>query len=372
VAIVRLPPALRGVAAVLRPRVPSYLVLFVTRRCNAQCRFCFYPINTPEAPLTVGEIERVVARHPHFLQVTLSGGEPYLRADLAELIEVLAHAGKVRFLTVSSNGSLPERIAAVVGRVLERCPHLRYRASLSVDDLPEEHERLRRIPGLFARIRQSYDALVDLAERHPGRLELNVQTVLGAFNEQRIGEIHAFLARELPRCRRSLVLTRGEIPDPTARDVSADEYARASRIWSAGRPPRDVLREPHWALLDATLDYQQDVVERVLREDRAVLPCAAGRRLVVIDVDGDVLPCEMRDVTRRVLGRDVLGNLRAYDHDLGRLLAAADARAAVDRIRERGCHCTFECAINASVAFDPRRLAAAVARRTLRGAAARS
>jgi hypothetical protein len=56
---------------------------------------------------------------------------------------------------------------------------------------------------------------------------------------------------------------------------------------------------------------------------------------VVIDVDGDVLPCEMRDVTRRVLGRDVLGNLRAYDHDLGRLLAAADARAAVDRIR--GC-----------------------------------
>jgi len=372
VAIVTLSPALRGVAAMLRPRVPSYLVLFVTRRCNAQCRFCFYPINTPEECLTVGEIERVVARHPHFLQVTLSGGEPYLRSDLAELIEVLAHAGKVRFLTVSSNGSLPERIGTVVGRVLERCPKLHFRASLSVDDLPEEHERLRRIPGLFARIRQSYDALVALADRFPGRLELNVQTVLGAFNKERIGAVHEFLARELPRCRRSLVLTRGEIPDLSARDVSADEYARAARLWSSARPARDLLREPHWAVLDATLDYQQDVVERVLREDRAVLPCAAGRRLVVIDVDGDVLPCEMRDVARRVIGRDVLGNLRAHDYDLARLLAAADARAAVDRIRERACHCTFECAINASIAFDPRRLAVAVARRALRGATARS
>lgn len=364
-----LSPLLRGAAAALRPRVPTYLVLFVTRRCNAACRFCFYPINTPDDALTVDEIERVVTRHPYFLQVTLSGGEPYLRGDLAELIEVLAHAGGVRFLTVSSNGSLPERIAAVVERVLTSCPGLRYRASLSVDDLPEQHERLRRIPGLFARIRASYAALVALADRHPGRLELNVQTVLGGFNKARIADIHAFLARELPRCRRSLVLTRGDVPDRSALDVTADEYADAARLWASARSARDVLREPHYAVLDATLDYQQEVVVRVLRADPAVPPCAAGRRLVVIDSNGDVLPCEMRDQLRRVTGRDVLGNLRQHGYDLGRLLATADARAAVDRIRERRCRCTFECAINASVAFSPRQLAVAVGRHVARDAA---
>jgi hypothetical protein len=252
--------------------------------------------------------------------------------------------------------------------VLASCPELRYRASLSVDDLPEEHEQLRRIPGLFARIRASYAALVALADRHPGRLELNVQTVLGGFNKARIAEIHAFLTRELPRCRRSLVLTRGDVPDPSALDVTADEYERAAHLWATSRPARDVLREPHYAVLDATLDYQQEVVARVLREDRAVLPCAAGRRLVVIDTNGDVLPCEMRDLVRRVTGRDVLGNLREHDYDLGRLLASAGVRAAVDRIRARRCHCTFECAINASVAFSPPRLAAAVARRSARTA----
>jgi hypothetical protein len=199
-----------------------------------------------------------------------------------------------------------------------------------------------------------------------------VQTVLSGFNKAHIAEVHAFLARELPRCRRSLVLTRGAVPDPAAREVSAGEYARAARLWSAARPARDALREPHYALLDATLDEQQAVVERVLREDRAVLPCAAGRKLVVIDGNGDVLPCEMRDVTRRVIGRDVLGNLRDHEYDLGRLLAAADVRAAVDRIRSRGCHCTFECAINASIAFDPLRLGAAMARHALRPAAKRA
>jgi len=363
-------PALRAAAAALRPRLPTYLVLFVTRRCNAACSFCFYPINTAEQVLSVAEVERVVTRHPHFLQVTLSGGEPYLRADLPELIEVLAGAGRVRFLTVSSNGALPERIGDVVGRVLESCPQLRFRASLSVDELPEEHERLRRIPGLFARIRASYATLVALADRHPGRLELNVQTVLGAFNKHRFAAIHDFLARELPRCRRSLVLARGDVPEPGFLDVSADEYARAARVWSSARPPRDALREPHYAVLDAILEQQQEIVERVLRERRAVLPCAAGRRLVVIDTDGDVLPCEMRGVTRRVLGRDVLGNLREHGYDLSALLAAADARLAVARIRERGCHCTFECAINAGVAFDPLRIGAALAKRVLRPAGA--
>ena len=363
-----LPPLLRGAAATLRTRVPCYLVLFVTRRCNAACPFCFYPINTPDDALSVDEIERVVTRHPYFLQVTLSGGEPYLRSDLAELVEVLARAGRVRFLTVSSNGSLPERIAGVVERVLASCPDLRYRASLSVDDLPEQHEEARRIPGLFERIRASYAALVRLADRHPGRLELNVQTVLSGLNKARIAEVHAFLARELPRCRRSLVLARGEVPDPASLDVTADEYEHAARLWAASRPARDALREPHYAVLDATLDYQQEVVTRVLRADPAVPPCAAGRRLVVIDTNGDVLPCEMRHVVRRVTGSDVLGNLRDHDHDLGRLLGAADARVAVDRIRSRGCRCTFECAINASVAFSPPRLVTAVVRRTLRSA----
>jgi MoaA/NifB/PqqE/SkfB family radical SAM enzyme len=357
-----LPSLVRSASHLAHPRLPTYLVLFVTKRCNAACSFCFYPINTDPDTLSLDEITLLMKRYPRFKQVTLSGGEPYLRADLAELITIIHRVGGARFVTVSSNGSLPVHTARTIESVLASCPDLHYRASLSVDDLPEQHDRVRKIPGLFERIRETYGELVRLAHEYPGKVELNVQTVLSGLNKNRIAAVREMVEREFPLCRRSLVLARGEVPDPDALDVSADEYEQASMLWSEGGSERSLWREPYDAARDAILSYEREVITEILRTNRPALPCTAGRKLVVVDTNGDVLPCEMRSITRRTIGRDVLGNLRKSDYDLKRILLEKDVKRAVDRIKSNGCHCTFECALNASIAFRPDALATALVR----------
>src|SRR6187549_1959223 len=65
------------------------VILFVTSRCNAFCRTCFYheELNQP-GDLTFAQIETVSRTMPQITDLWLSGGEPTLRRDLSDIIDL--------------------------------------------------------------------------------------------------------------------------------------------------------------------------------------------------------------------------------------------------------------------------------------------
>jgi MoaA/NifB/PqqE/SkfB family radical SAM enzyme len=71
----------------VRAREFNSLFLFVTSRCNSLCRTSFYfdKLNSPD-DLTTAQIERISATAPPFRKLWLSGGEPFLRENLAEIV----------------------------------------------------------------------------------------------------------------------------------------------------------------------------------------------------------------------------------------------------------------------------------------------
>lgn len=89
-----------------RPQ-PQTLVLELTRACNHRCSFCYNVWNHPEAgpppvstapvdirPLLAHVMSQVDCRH-----VTLTGGEPLLRADLPEIVSFAAQRAQVNLIT---------------------------------------------------------------------------------------------------------------------------------------------------------------------------------------------------------------------------------------------------------------------------------
>ena len=73
-----------------RERRLGTVIFFITSRCNARCETCFYheELNRP-GDLSFGEIEKVSRTMPPVTDLWLSGGEPTLRHDASEIIDLL-------------------------------------------------------------------------------------------------------------------------------------------------------------------------------------------------------------------------------------------------------------------------------------------
>src|SRR5215510_880983 len=106
----------------VRSREFSSLFLFVTSRCNSLCRTCFYfdKLNSRD-DLTFEEIERVAETAPPFRKLWLSGGEPFLREELAEIVALFALRNQVRNVNLPTNGLLPEKLFPAMDRILATC-----------------------------------------------------------------------------------------------------------------------------------------------------------------------------------------------------------------------------------------------------------
>jgi radical SAM protein with 4Fe4S-binding SPASM domain len=105
--------ALRGLVSRLPPRYPAFLYE-ITPRCNLDCRYCYNVWKRPGAE-SPAELETTAAlevldrvlRATRARSVTVTGGEPLLRADLEEVVAFLA-ARRAR-VTVITNGTLLDR-----------------------------------------------------------------------------------------------------------------------------------------------------------------------------------------------------------------------------------------------------------------------
>ena len=125
-------------------KAPQLRQLFfeLTLRCNSACFHCGSRC-TPQSPdgLPVGEYLRVLdeveARYGNKMtQICLTGGEPLLYGDFFELAQAIHDRGFRWGMT--SNGTL---ISREVARKLHETGM--GTISISVDGLPETHDRLR-------------------------------------------------------------------------------------------------------------------------------------------------------------------------------------------------------------------------------------
>jgi radical SAM protein with 4Fe4S-binding SPASM domain len=309
---------LRHLGSALWKRNPIQLTYFVTRRCNARCSFCFYaPAGRGEAPeLSLEETERVSSSLGKLLWLAFSGGEIFLRRDIADLARVFYRHNRPALILLPTNGLLTNTIREQTEAILKSCPESAVVVKLSLDGTREVHDSLRGVPGAFDRTLETYHALRELLPRY-ANFELGVNTVFCSANQDIVGEV-IDLVGELDDVRRSMV-----------RRKPARRYRfRGGKLKVA----QDILQR--------RLIYETD------RQNRRLIPCYAGKLTLVLDEKGDVYPCE-------ILG-DPMGNVRESGYDLRKIMRGDRGRKMAAAIAEGNCHCTHECYFIMNILFNPR------------------
>ena len=346
---------------------PRWITLFVTNYCNARCEHCFYwrELNSRTPEMDVGAIGRMLESLEAPLNtLRLSGGEPFLRKDLEEIVLHADATRSVRKVSIPTHGMQPDTIERVEA-LIPRLGHTHLNVSVSLDGMAERHDANRKIRGGFDRAIAHLRAMLRMAETHK-RFHPSVSisltraiSVAPSGRRPELLDLLDLLTRDLGlrdigfdhiRSAETDVVglapewCSGFAPPPPAAEAPEVRNRRHDDVQLSAQERQAVneLIRPYAHGRDGLLTMiRLDIQQEIFEQRQRAVHCLAGTVDCVVYPSGDVAVCEFSKP---------FANLAAYDHDLPELLrnkAADDARRAT-----RTCACTHPCHLSDSLAYD--------------------
>jgi MoaA/NifB/PqqE/SkfB family radical SAM enzyme len=163
-------------------RLPDGVVYEATMRCNLHCEFCYVGdlLNIEgewRQELAIEALRRAFPEQDG-LQVSLTGGEIFMRKDILDVLDVFREKGYAcGYLTTNGTIITAERAEALA--TLAQRGFLRH-ISVSIDGPGELHDRARGQAGTFERTAEGLRRLQDASRRVGAPLRVSINTTVAA------------------------------------------------------------------------------------------------------------------------------------------------------------------------------------------------
>src|SRR5713101_1092031 len=126
---------------------PPFLILFINSICNLTCEHCFYWRNLNQRDdLTYDEFKKLSLELGNIEILNLSGGEPFIRPDFAEICLLFIENNGAKQIYVPTNGYFTERTERQLRGVLKSQTLQRFVCEISLEGMPTYHNRFRGNP----------------------------------------------------------------------------------------------------------------------------------------------------------------------------------------------------------------------------------
>lgn len=248
--------------------------IIVTYRCNAKCHMC----NTWRYPSEPAEeiTPAIVAKLPSGLSfINITGGEPFLRADIGEIVEVAL--SKTKRLVISTNGYFTERIIGLA----RKFPNIGVR--ISIEGLPAANDALR---GLKDGFDHGLRTLLEL--RALGLKDIGFGITVSDVNARDMIELYRLadamgLEFATASTHNSYYFHKQDnaFADP---EMIAREFERISCELLRTNRVKNWFRA-----------YFNHGMANFVRGGKRLLPCEVGTDMFFVDPFGKVLPCNGMD-----------------------------------------------------------------------------
>lgn len=300
-------------ANVRRLQQPLKLNLCVTYWCQYRCKTCNIWQRKPVDELTTDELLILVRKNPNIAWLDVTGGEIFLRDDIAEVLTAVAlDWKKLAVLHFPTNGFLTEPIARIVRQVAARTPaHVVVTVSLDGDETLNDD--IRGVPGGFVRQIETFNAL----RRVPG-----VRVVFGmTLSAHNVGHVESTIRA----CQRNCDGLRAADFHLNVAQQSGHYYGNADD--DGLLPPPDQVREElrrYRERRGLPTSVSAWVEHRYLRHldgfvntGQTPMRCHALRSSCFVDPWGVVFPC--------ITYSRPVGHLREWEMDLGPVWRGSEA-----------------------------------------------
>ncbi len=310
-----------------------------------KCEHCFYWTSlNKKNDLTKEEIFALSDSLGRIENLNLSGGEPFLRAEFAEICTKFIEQNHVRQIYCPTNGYFTDRTVKALNKLLENKALDLFVAEISLDGMPEFHDKFRVSKNSFKKAMETYEALAEIQKRDP-RLRIHCISTATDINMKEIETLSTYLYQRCPAMdHHNLAIIRGDRKNPQLATPMLDEYGKLydyiQSLWSAREQGR------YGSIVEPMLQWTKT---QTLKQARQIVPCSAGRMSAVVYANGDVGVCEIHKP---------IGNLR--DNTFPEIWRSEPATSLRKSIANKECHCTTEVFMWPSIVFNPLSLARAM------------
>lgn len=155
-------------------RTINYLRMAVTDRCNLRCQYCMPATGNDfverKQLLSYKEMYRItrVLSELGITKIRLTGGEPFVRTDFINFLQMLSFNDKLKEINITTNGVLLYKYLPELEN-LGKIKHI----NLSLDTLKADKFRTITRMDVFDRVMQSFDYL-----KNSNQLKLKVNFVV--------------------------------------------------------------------------------------------------------------------------------------------------------------------------------------------------
>ena len=333
---------------------PVSLVHFVTNRCNARCSFCFIDFDDPKtfsAELNLNEIDKLTKNlGKSLLNVNLTGGEPFARKDLVEIAKKYLTNSTIQSIYITTNASLPDRIKNFAEEISSFDNNAELTFQISIDDLPENHNKVRKLKDLFNNCIESYRLLKKMGDK----INPVVSITVTHENCDNIKEIFKYLHEDCGIDSIKCTLVRDEGVYKTPKDKKKkilDAYAWLTNEINEKISSKKIINYNSRSIQGRVHQKKDmiswEMVKKMYLEPKYISPCHAGGLFGIISAKGIVHPCEILE------GKE-LGDLRENNMDFMKIWNSQKTKQTKDYILKSKCNCTYECALSYNILGNSR------------------
>jgi MoaA/NifB/PqqE/SkfB family radical SAM enzyme len=309
----------------------------VTYRCNNRCKTCnIWKIgNLERGEMSTEEVQGLFSSNRDFLRdvrsIQLTGGEPFLREDLPELVSTIHNQIPKCAYWIPTNGTIP-KTAENTAKMLKILEGSSLGISVSVDGLERAHDHMRGYEGCFKKAMETLGSLSTLRDEHQN-LALSVGMTITPENHKEILEV-ARMAKRFGANFTFRPVSRSEIYYRNPAEALNPTSIADQILPTIQKIGRNLLRDKGLRASTPTLRYMQGALDHIRAPGSRSLPCSAASDSFFLDPYGNVYPCIFLD--------EPLGN--AQEQPLREIWRSREAKKARQKIRNRVCPgCWVEC-----------------------------
>lgn len=261
-------------------QIISVAYVHVTDRCNLNCIGCYsyqQDKRNKQKDLTGDQIKYIfkVLLECGVTDIVISGGEPFLREDLSDLLKYAKETLKIKSLSVISNGTVSKE-------KYDKCLPFIDNLSISIDGYSKD-TRFIRDPGIMPKV---FDTIYYLKDKVSLALIATLHKKNCSFMKN-----YQQLARELD-VQFSYSVFVGDGSNPRLKDYILDDsdYEKIDEV-----------------VLEDNNIKNFDIRRCTLLAKNS---CKAGKSLISIGADGSIYPCHMLHTEELLIGNILTDDIR--------------------------------------------------------------